>query len=90
LFHEDHHSVEQRGRSEGAAHSPAALPGNDLARTHLRVGRRRRRITPERWHPIYPINSAASREYLSKLKERLKQEFQQLDILVIERDVGLV
>lgn len=34
--------------------------------------------------------SAASREYLSKLKEHLKQEFQQLDILIIERDVGLL
>ena len=35
-------------------------------------------------------NSAASREYLSKLKERLKQDFQQLDIPIIERDVGLL
>ena len=35
-------------------------------------------------------NPAASREYLSKLKERLKQEFQQLDILIIEREVGLL
>ncbi len=32
----------------------------------------------------------ASREYLSKLKEHLKQEFQQLDILIIERDIGLL
>ena len=35
-------------------------------------------------------NSTASREYLTKLKERLKQEFQQLDILIIEREVGLL
>jgi len=35
-------------------------------------------------------DSAAAREYLSKLKEHLKQEFQQLDILIIERDVGLL
>lgn len=35
-------------------------------------------------------DSAASREYLGKLKEHLKQEFQQLDILIIERDVGLL
>jgi hypothetical protein len=35
-------------------------------------------------------NSAASREFLNKLKEQLKQEFQQMDILIIERDVGLL
>jgi hypothetical protein len=34
--------------------------------------------------------SAASREYLGRLKEHLKQEFQQADILIIERDVGLL
>lgn len=35
-------------------------------------------------------DSAASREYLRNLKERLKREFDQLDILIIERDVGLL
>jgi hypothetical protein len=35
-------------------------------------------------------DSAGSREYLGKLKEHLKQEFQQLDILIIEREVGLL
>lgn len=35
-------------------------------------------------------DSTSSREYLAKLKEHLKQEFQQLDILIIERDVGLL
>jgi hypothetical protein len=35
-------------------------------------------------------DSAASREYLSNLKEHLKREFDQLDILIIERDVGLL
>jgi hypothetical protein len=35
-------------------------------------------------------DSAGSREYLSQLKEHLRQEFQQLDILIIERDVGLL
>ncbi len=35
-------------------------------------------------------DSAASREYLSDFKEHLKQEFQQLDILIIEREVGLL
>jgi hypothetical protein len=35
-------------------------------------------------------DSVASREYLGKLKEHLKQEFQQLDILIIEREVGLL
>lgn len=42
---------------------------------------------------IYRVIShdpSASREYLGKLKERLKQEFQQLEILIIERDVGLL
>jgi hypothetical protein len=34
--------------------------------------------------------SDSSRVYLRNLKERLKQEFQQLDILIIERDVGLL
>ena len=31
LFREDHHSVEQRRRSEGAARSPAPFSGNDFA-----------------------------------------------------------
>ena len=35
-------------------------------------------------------DSAASREYLGKLKENLKREFQQLEILIIEREVGLL
>jgi hypothetical protein len=35
-------------------------------------------------------DSAASREFLGKLKENLKREFQQLDILIIEREVGLL
>ena len=35
-------------------------------------------------------DSVASREYLGKLKQELKQEFQQLDVLIIERDVGLL
>jgi len=35
-------------------------------------------------------DSAASREYLGKLKEHLKQDLHQLDILIIERDVGLL
>ena len=35
-------------------------------------------------------DSAASREYLSQLKDHLKREFDQLDILIIERDVGLL
>lgn len=42
---------------------------------------------------IYRVISqdpAASREYLTKFKEHLKQEFQQLDILIIERDVGVL
>ena len=42
---------------------------------------------------IYRVISqdpAASRGYLGKLKEHLKQEFQQLDILIVERDVGLL
>ena len=42
---------------------------------------------------IYRVISedpAASREYLSKLKEHLKEDFQQADILIIERDVGLL
>ncbi len=42
---------------------------------------------------IYRVISqdpAASREYLSNLKEHLKREFQQLDILIVERDVGVL
>ena len=42
---------------------------------------------------IYRVISqdwAASRAYLSILKEHLKQEFQQQDILIIEREVGLL
>ena len=35
-------------------------------------------------------DSSSAREYLGKLKEPLKREFQQLDILIIERDVGLL
>jgi hypothetical protein len=35
-------------------------------------------------------DSAASREYLSDLKEHLKRELQQQDILIIEREVGLL
>ena len=35
-------------------------------------------------------DSNSSREYLGKLKEQLKQDFQQLDILIIERDIGLL
>jgi hypothetical protein len=35
-------------------------------------------------------DSAASRQYLRNLKEHLKREFDQLDILIIERDVGLL
>ena len=35
-------------------------------------------------------DAAASREYLSALKEHLRQEFQQLDILIVEREVGLL
>jgi hypothetical protein len=31
LTHENRHSVEQRRRSEGAAHSPAPLSGDDFA-----------------------------------------------------------
>ena len=42
---------------------------------------------------IYRVISqdpTAAREYLSNLKEHLKQEFQQPDILIIEREVGLL
>jgi hypothetical protein len=42
---------------------------------------------------IYRIisqDSVTSREYLGKLKAHLKQEFQQLDILIIEREVGRI
>jgi hypothetical protein len=35
-------------------------------------------------------DSDASRDFLSNLKEHLKQEFRQLDILIIEREVGLL
>jgi hypothetical protein len=35
-------------------------------------------------------DSVASREFLGKLKQQLKQGFQQLDILIIERDVGVL
>jgi len=35
-------------------------------------------------------DSSASREYLGKLKERLKREFQQHEILIIEREIGLL
>ena len=35
-------------------------------------------------------NAAISREYLSTLKEYLKREFQQQEILIIEREVGLL
>ncbi len=35
-------------------------------------------------------DSAGSRDYLRMLKEHLKQEFQQLDILIVEREVGLL
>ncbi len=35
-------------------------------------------------------DSSGSREYLSNLKEHLKREFRQLDILIIEREVGLL
>jgi hypothetical protein len=42
---------------------------------------------------IYRIisqDAPASRQYLSDLKGHLKREFNQLDILIIERDVGLL
>jgi hypothetical protein len=42
---------------------------------------------------IYRVISedpAASREYLIELKEHLKRDLQQVDILVIEREVGLL
>ena len=35
-------------------------------------------------------DSAASREYLKDLKKHLRREFDQLDILIIERDVGVL
>ena len=38
LLYEDHNSVEQRRRGEGAAHSFAPFSGNDFARTHLCAG----------------------------------------------------
>ena len=42
---------------------------------------------------IYRVISqdpANSREFLTRLKEHLKREFGQLDILIIEREVGLL
>ena len=39
---------------------------------------------------VIGYDSTASREYLGKLKEHLKREFQQLEILIIERDIGLL
>ena len=35
-------------------------------------------------------NAAQSREYLTGLKQHLKREFQQEEILIIEREVGLL
>jgi len=35
-------------------------------------------------------DSSGSREYLSNLKEHLKREFRQLDILIIEREIGVL
>lgn len=35
-------------------------------------------------------NPAESREYLVRLKEQLKQQFQQEEILIVEREIGLV
>ena len=35
-------------------------------------------------------NPALSRQFLAKLKERLRKEFRQEDILIIEREVGLL
>jgi hypothetical protein len=35
-------------------------------------------------------NPAGSRDFLANLKELLKQEFQQQEILIIEREVGLL
>ena len=35
-------------------------------------------------------NPAKSRDFLANLKEHLKQEFQQQEILIIEREIGLL
>ena len=35
-------------------------------------------------------NSSQSREYLAGLKQHLKREFQQEEILIIEREIGLL
>ncbi|HEY3853460.1 MAG TPA: hypothetical protein VGO67_03600 [Verrucomicrobiae bacterium] len=35
-------------------------------------------------------NAIAARRYLSELKEHLKREFDQVEILIIEREVGLL
>jgi len=35
-------------------------------------------------------DSVISRDFLANLKERLKREFQQQEILIIEREIGLV
>ena len=35
-------------------------------------------------------DSAGSRAFLANLKERLKREFRQEEILIVERDVGLL
>jgi hypothetical protein len=42
---------------------------------------------------IYRVISqdpATSRDFLANLKERLKREFQQQEILIVEREIGLV
>jgi hypothetical protein len=42
---------------------------------------------------IYRVISqdpAGSHDFLAKLKEHLKQEFQQQEMLIIEREVGLL
>lgn len=42
---------------------------------------------------IYRVISAkalASREFLSRLKERLKKEHRQEEILIIEREIGVL
>ena len=35
-------------------------------------------------------NPAGSREFFAKLKEYLKKEFQQEEILIVERDIGVL
>jgi len=35
-------------------------------------------------------NAAGSRDFLAELKEKLKREFQQQEILIVERDVDLL